>query len=115
MRSRFECQTPSLLKKVALIIGTPHRWRSKVTPWVFDKKSGVCFQLAHDEHAALRPLTLRMKNGSTPLPLAIAFDHAADVIMNRRRGYCSGWNRLAERTPADWDLWLSGALRRLRW
>jgi hypothetical protein len=115
MRSRFECQAPSFLKKAVLIVKAPHRWRSEVRPWVFDKKSGVRFQLSPDEHAALRPLTSRMKNGSTSLPVAVAFDYAADAIMNRRRGYCSEWNRLAERTPADWDRWLSGGLRRLRW
>ena len=58
MRSRFEYEAPSLLKKVALTIKAPHRWRSRVRPWVFDKKSGVRFQLAQDEHAALKPLTL---------------------------------------------------------
>jgi hypothetical protein len=107
MRSRFEYEAPGLLKKAALTIKAPHRWRSRVRPWVFDKKSGVRFQLAKDEHAALKPLTSRMQNGSTPLEVAVAFDH--------RRGYCFEWNRLAKRTPSDWDSWLGGSLRRLRW
>ena len=115
MRSRFEYQAPSLLDKAALAVKAPHRWRSGVRPWVFDKKSGVRFQLTSEEQAALQPLTLRMRNGSTPFPVAIAFDHAANAIMDRRRGYCFEWDRLARQTPADWDTWLSGALRRLRW
>jgi len=115
MRSRFECQVPSFLKKASLIIGAPHRWRSEVRPWVFDKKSGVRFQLSQDEHAALRPLTSRMRNGRMSLPVTVAFDQVAKAIMDRRRGYCFEWDRLAQRTPGDWDRWLSGSLRRLRW
>jgi hypothetical protein len=115
MRSRFEFEAPGLLQKAALTIKAPHRWRSEVRPWVFDKKSGVRFQLAKDEQAALKPVTSRMRNGSTSLPVTVAFDQVADAIMNRRRGYCSEWTRLAQRTPADWDRWLSGGLRRLRW
>jgi hypothetical protein len=115
MRSRFEYEAPRLIKKAALTIQAPHRWRSVARPWVFDKKSGVRFQLAKDEHLALKPLTSRIRNGSTSLAVAVAFDEAADAIMRRRRGYCFEWDRLAQRTPADWDRWLSGGLRRLRW
>jgi hypothetical protein len=97
MLSRFEYEAPGLIKKAALTIKAPHRWRSRVRPWVFDKRSGVRFQLAKDEHAALKPLTSRMRNGSTPLEVAVAFDHAADALMDRRRGYCFEWNRLAKR------------------
>ena len=106
MRSRFEYEAPGLLKKVALTIRAPHRWRSQVRPWVFDKKSGVRLQLAKDEHAALQPLTSRMRNGSTPLEVAVAFDHVADAIMDRRRGYCFEWNRLAKQTTAEWNDYL---------
>ena len=81
----------------------------------FDKKSGVRFQLGKDEHAALKLLTSRLANGSTSLPVAVALDEAAAAIMARRCGYCFEWNRLAKRTPAEWDSWLSGGLRRLRW
>ena len=115
MRSRFEYEAPGLLKKAALTFKAPHRWRSRVRPWVFDKQSGVRFQLAKDEHAALKPLTSRLRNGSTPLEVAIAFDHVADAIMDRRRGYCFEWDRVAKRTPSEWDRWLRGSLRRLRW
>ena len=45
---RFEYQPQSLLQKATLTLKAPHRWRSSVRPWVFDKKSGVRFQLAKD-------------------------------------------------------------------
>ena len=115
VRSRFEYEAPGLLKKAALTLKAPHKWRSRVRPWVFDKKSGVRFQLDADEHAVLKPLTSRIKNGSTSLEVAVAFDQVADAIMGRRRGYCFEWNRLADRTSAEWENWLSGSLRRLRW
>jgi hypothetical protein len=76
MRSRFEYEAPGLNKKAALTLKAPHLWRSQVRPWVFDKRSGVRFQLAKDEHAALKPVTSRMRNGSTSLPVAVAFDKA---------------------------------------
>jgi hypothetical protein len=115
MRSRYEYEAPSLLKKVALTLQAPHRWRSRSRAWVFDKKTGVRFQLASDECYALKPLTLHMANGSTRVEVAVAFDQAASAIMDRRRGYCFEWNRLAKRTPAEWESWLNGGLRRLRW
>jgi len=59
-------------------------------PWVFDKQSGVRFQLVADEDAALRPLTSRMRNGSTLPEVAAAFDHVAAAIMDRRRDATSG-------------------------
>ncbi len=77
MRSRFEYEAPSLLQKATLTLKAPHRWRSRVRPWVFDKKSGARFQLAKDEEAALQPLTRRMKNGGTPVPVTVAFDQVA--------------------------------------
>ena len=106
MRSRFEYQAPGLLKKTALALKAPHRWRSTVRPWVFDKQSGVRFQLAKDEHAALQPLTTRMRNGSTPPEVATAFDQVADAILNCRRGYCFEWNRLARQSTGEWNAWL---------
>jgi hypothetical protein len=115
MRSRFEYEAPGLLKKAALTLKAPHKWRSRVRPWVFDKKSGARFQLAEDEHAALKPLTSRLRNGGTSLPAAVAFNEAAAAIMARRRGYCFEWDHLAKRTPAEWESWLDGGLRRLRW
>jgi hypothetical protein len=115
MRSRFEYEAPGFFKKTVLTLKAPHRWRSNVRPWVFDKKTGVRFQLAEDEHTALRPLTRRLRNGSTPFPEAVAFDQTAEAIMNRRCGYCFDWHRLARRTPAEWDSWLDHGLRRLRW
>ena len=115
MSSRFEYQPPRLLQEAKLVLTAPHRWKSAVRPWVFDKKSGVRFQLAKDEEVALRPLTCRLTNGTTPIPIAVAFDHAASALLDRRLGYCCEWQRLAQRTPADWDSCLDAGLRRLRW
>jgi hypothetical protein len=103
MHSRFEYEAPGLLKKAALTFKAPHRWRSRLRPWVFDKQSGVRFQLAKDEQAALRPLTSRIRNDSTTIEVAVAFDHVADAILDRRRGYCFEWNRLANQTMAEWN------------
>ena len=72
MRSRFEYEPLGLLNKAALAIKAPLHWRSQVRPWVFDKKSGVRFQLSKDEHTALKPLTSRIRNGSTPIPVTVA-------------------------------------------
>jgi len=115
MRSRFEYEVPSFVQKAAATLKAPHHWRSHRRPWVFDKKSGVRFQLAEDEEATLRPLTRRIANGSTPIPIAIAFDCVASALLDRRRGYCFEWQRLAQRTSADWDSCLDAGLRRLRW
>ncbi len=115
MRSRFEYEVPSFLQKATLTLKAPHRWRSSARPWVFDKRSGVRFQLAEDEETALRPVTRRLRNRGTALPVIVAFDQVAEAMMDRRRGYCFEWNRLARRTPAEWDSWLDDGLRRLRW
>jgi hypothetical protein len=115
MRSRYEYEAPSLLQTATLTLKAPLHWRTHRRPWVFDKKSGVRFQLARDEEAALQPLTRRITNGSTPIPIAVAFDHAASALLDRRLGYSSEWDRLARRTPADWNGCLDAGLRRLRW
>jgi len=115
MCSRFEYEAPSFLQKATLTLTAPHRWRSRVRPWVFDKESGVRFQLARDEETTLQPLTRRITNGTTHVPIAVAFDHAASALLDRRRGYCFEWQRLARRTPAEWDACLDAGLRRLRW
>jgi hypothetical protein len=82
---------------------------------VFDKKSGARFQMTEAEHTALKPLTSRLRDSDTRFDVATAFDGAAGALMHRRRGYCFEWNRLAQRTPADWDAWLGGSMQRLRW
>ena len=90
-------------------------WRSRARPHIVDKKSGVRLQLTDDEQVALEPLIGRMSNGSTPSEVAIAFDLMADALYNRRLGYCFEWDRLAKRTTSEWDAWLNGRLRPLRW
>jgi hypothetical protein len=115
MRSRFEYEAPGFLQKTSLTIKAPHRWRSHARAWIFDKKSGVRFQLAKDEEIALQPLIRRMSNGSTAIPTAVAFDHAASALLDRRLGYSCEWERLSRRTPSDWNSCLDAGLRRLRW
>ena len=60
---------------------------SSVRPCVFDKKSGVRLHLTEDEQSVLEPLIARMKNGNTPLEVAIAFDVMVEALYNRRLGY----------------------------
>jgi hypothetical protein len=81
----------------------------------FDKKSGAQSHLTQEEHAALKPLTSRLNNGDMRFYVAVAFDEAAASLIDRRRGYCFAWNRLAQRSLSEWDDWLRGSLRRLRW
>jgi hypothetical protein len=74
MRSRFEFEAPTLFQKAILTLKAPHHWRSSLRPYVFDKQSGVRFQVAKDEEAVLKPLTSRLRNGSTPPEVAMVFD-----------------------------------------
>ena len=109
MSRRFKYETPGALRKAALTISSPHNWRSKTRPWIFDNDSGVSFQLAIDEDAVLGRLTSRMaKDTHTPNPTTMdpAFDHVVQAIMEKRRGYVSDWHRLASWTPGEWDSWL---------
>jgi hypothetical protein len=115
MRSRFDYEAPSFLERATLTIKAPLRWRSHGRPWVFDNKTGVRFQLTRDEETALRPVTRRMTNGTTPIPIVVAFDHIASALLDRRLGYSCEWERLSRRTPADWDGCLDAGVRRLRW
>ena len=115
MDRRFEYQPLGLWEKTVLVIRRPHRWRSSLRPWIFDKKDGMRFQLAEDEEVALKPLTSRMKNGNSSFAVDRAFDQASDALVLRRLGYGFVWAQLAQRTKSDWDHWLAGALRRLRW
>ena len=89
------------------------RSRSPVRPCIFDKKSGARLELTGEEEAALAPLTGRISKGSTPSEVAIAFDLMADALYNRRLGYGFEWDR--NRTTSEWDAWLNGRLRPLRW
>ena len=90
-------------------------WRSPPRPWIFDKKSGARLQLTEEEEAALAPLIGRMRNGNIRTEVAIAFDLMADALYNRRLGYTFEWDRLVKRTTSEWDAWLNGKLRPLRW
>ena len=114
MSLRWEYEARGFTEKARLSI-SPLHWRSRARPCIFDKKSGVRLQLTEEEEAALKPLICRMSNGSTPSEVAIAFDLMADALYNRRLGYGFEWGRLANRTLSEWDAWLNGRLRPLRW
>jgi hypothetical protein len=104
---RFKYESPGFFEKAAIRFGAPHRWRSGVRPWVFDKVSGVRFQLAHDEEAVLNQLAAcTAKRRPTP-HLDGAFDYVADAMVKRRIGYVSEWRSLSNWAPDDWDRWLS--------
>jgi hypothetical protein len=115
MGSRFEYEASEFAERAGFSIRASRRRRSQLSPSVFDKRSGVRLQLTEDEQSALKPLVLRMRSGSTPFEVDIAFDLMADALYNRRLGYGFEWDRLASRSPTEWDAWLRGRLRPLRW
>jgi hypothetical protein len=109
MSRRFRYEAPGALRKAALRLFSPHNWRSKTRPWIFDNDSGVSFQLAVDEDAVLGPLASRMtqdERAADAAALEPAFDHVVQAIMQKRRGYVSDWHRLTRWTPREWDSWL---------
>jgi hypothetical protein len=103
MRIRFKYEPPSAIRKLAITITHPYRWRAKVRPWVFDNESGARFQLAGDEDAVVRRLSVRMAKGAPATQLTTAFDHVAQAIVQRRLGYGFEWTRLAKMTDGGWD------------
>jgi hypothetical protein len=115
MGRRCEYEVLGFAEKARLAVKAPLRWRSQARPCVFDKQSGVRLQLTEDEQAALEPLIAHMRNGSTPFEVSIAFDLVAEALYKRRLGYSFDWDRLARRTATEWDAWLQGGLRLLRW
>jgi hypothetical protein len=109
MSRRFKYEAPGALRKAALTLFSPHNWRSKTRPWIFDNDSGVSFQLAVDEDAVLGRLTSRMTQDERAPDVGAlepAFDHVVQAIMKKRRGYVSDWHRLTRWTPREWDNWL---------
>jgi hypothetical protein len=70
---------------------------------VFDNESGARFQLACDEDAVVRRLSVRMAKDTPPTELTAAFDHVAQAIVRRRLGYGFEWTRLAKLTDGGWD------------
>ena len=115
MGLRCEYEAPEFADEARPAIRASLHWHSHICPSVFDKESGVRLQLTEDEQAALEPLVARMSNGSTPFEVAIAFDAMVDALFNRRLGYSFEWDRLARRSAAEWNAWLNGRLRPLRW
>lgn len=103
MRIRYKYEPPSAFRKLAITIAHPYRWRAKVRPWVFDNESGARFQLACDEDAVVRRLSVRMSKDTPPTELTAAFDHVAQAIVRRRLGYGFEWTRLTKMTDGGWD------------
>ena len=115
MSLRWEYEARGFTEEARLGVEAPPNLHSRARPCIFDKKDGVRLQLTEREQTALEPLIGRMSNGSTPTEVAIAFDIMADALYNRRLGYGFEWDRLASRTATEWDAWLKGRLRPLRW
>ena len=55
---RYEPQTA--LQKVAMRLKHPRKWRTKITPCVFDNETGVRLKLACDEEEVIRRLNVCM-------------------------------------------------------
>ena len=104
---RFQYESPGFIEKAAIRFQAPHRWRSGVRPWVFDKVSGVRFQLAQEEQAVLDQLTACLAKRSPAPHLDAAFDYVADAMVKRRVGYVYEWESLTSWQPDDWDRWLN--------
>lgn len=103
---RFKYETPSLLRKAAISLKAPHRWRSGTRPWVFDNLSGIRFQLTQDEETVIRKLAAATAKRQQGPGLDAAFDYVAGVIARKRLGYTFDWRRLSAWTIADWESWL---------
>lgn len=104
---RFKYEAPSLLRKAAIGLKAPHRWRSGTRPWVFDNLSGIRFQLTQDEETVIRKLAAAMAKRPPGPGLDAAFDYVAGVIARKRLGYAFDWRRVSAWTAADWEGWLS--------
>ncbi len=109
MRTRFKYEPPSAFRKLAITITHPYRWRAKVRPWVFDNESGARFQLACDEDAVVRQLSVRMTKDTPATDLSAAFDRVAQAIVQRRLGYGFEWTRLSKLTDGGWDAWVGSS------
>ena len=109
---RFKYEAPSFLRKAAIGIAAPHRWRTNVRPWIFDSHSGIRLQLTQEEEAVIQLLAGCMAKRAPGPSLDAAFDYVADAIVRRRLGYGFDWRSLAKWTAEDWDGWISAAEER---
>ncbi len=95
MSIRFRYEPQSTLQKVAMRLKHPRKWRTKITPCVFDNETGVRLKLACDEEEVIRRLNVRMP-GDKEWPLSpTTLDDVAKAIMLRRLGYVFEWTRIS--------------------
>ena len=96
MRNRFRYEPRTAVEKLALRLKHPRRWRSKITPSVFDNESGARVQLACDEEAVIRRLNVRIPGQEQEWPLSpTTLDDVANAILLRRLGYVFEWARIS--------------------
>jgi len=86
MSARYQYEALSTFQKAAIRITSPLSWPTKAGPWIFDRQGGIRLQLAADEDAVLG--RLRDHSDAT-------FDHAAQAVMDKRRGYVFSWDQIA--------------------
>ena len=84
---RFKYETPGFLRRAAIGISAPHRWRTNVRPWIFDSHSGIRFQLTEGEEAVIKCLAGCVARRGPSASTDSAFDYLADAIVRRRLGY----------------------------
>ena len=106
---RFKYEAPGLLRKAAIGLSAPHRWRTNVRPWVFDSHSGMRFQLTEGEEAVINCLAGCVAKRGPSASTDAAFDYLADAIVRRRLGYGTDWKSLASWTAAEWNGWINAA------
>lgn len=95
MSSRFRYEPKTKFQKLATRLKHPRQWRAKITPCVFDNKTGARFQLACDEEQLVHRLNVRMP-GDKEWPLSPAtLDDVAEAVRLRRLGYVFDWTRIS--------------------
>ena len=109
---RFKYEAPGFLRRAAIGIKAPRRWRSNVKPWIFDSHSGIRFQLIQEEEVVIKRLAGCISKREPGLSADAAFDYVADAIVRRRLGYGFDWRSLAKWTAEDWEGWIRAAEER---
>ncbi len=96
MSDRFRYEPQTTFTKLVMRFKHPRRWRTKITPCVFDNESGTRLQLACDEEALIRRLNVRMPGENKEWPVSpTTLDDVANAILLRRLGYVFEWVRIS--------------------